>query len=248
MTRLCAACPDRTTAAAGTDKSPEWRSVASDLGSLRGLAHAAADDLGNLVVISGPNGAGKSSPCLICCACSGTLVAEPGTDVMFLGPHRTRSRRVPRAGLRRLLSAVRLRHAGAVEGRHEPGSRPAVGRPKRLALTPATLRRSPCSECLSSAGRRTWSIFSRSFVAVGACRPSAAPPCAGFTRRLTRARTAQGAARPRPPRRTLIARNWRDGTAAGNVEPDAPRGTHVAIARPASRSAPLSGHSAQQWW
>ncbi len=59
-----------------------------DVGSRRGLERAAAVDLGNLVVIAGPNGSGKSSLLDLLRAQRGQL-AEPGTEVMFVGPHRT---------------------------------------------------------------------------------------------------------------------------------------------------------------
>ena len=59
-----------------------------DLGPLRGLKRAAAEGLGNLVVFAGPNGAGKSTLLDLLRQQRGALV-EPGTEVMFVGPHRT---------------------------------------------------------------------------------------------------------------------------------------------------------------
>lgn len=59
-----------------------------DVGALRGLKRAAATGLGNLVVIAGPNGAGKSS-LLDLLRNQRHQIAEPGTEVMFVGPHRT---------------------------------------------------------------------------------------------------------------------------------------------------------------
>ncbi|MBG6191669.1 ABC-type multidrug transport system ATPase subunit [Arthrobacter sp. CAN_A212] len=61
---------------------------AFSLGPLRGLQHAEAHDLGNLVVLSGPNGSGKSS-LLELLRQNRHDIAEPGTKVMFVGPHRT---------------------------------------------------------------------------------------------------------------------------------------------------------------
>lgn len=58
------------------------------VGPLRGLQLAQADDLGNLVVLAGPNGAGKST-LLELLRQQRHNVAEPGTTVMFVGPHRT---------------------------------------------------------------------------------------------------------------------------------------------------------------
>lgn len=58
------------------------------LGPLRGLEHAEAENLGNLVVLSGPNGAGKSS-LLELLRQNRYMIAEPGTKIMFVGPHRT---------------------------------------------------------------------------------------------------------------------------------------------------------------
>lgn len=58
------------------------------LGPLRGLRHAAAEGMGNLVVLSGPNGAGKST-LLELLRQNRHAIAEPGTNVMFVGPHRT---------------------------------------------------------------------------------------------------------------------------------------------------------------
>lgn len=59
-----------------------------DVGPLRGLRRAAASGLGNLVVLAGPNGAGKSS-LLDLLRQNRQGLAEPGTTVMFVGPHRT---------------------------------------------------------------------------------------------------------------------------------------------------------------
>lgn len=58
------------------------------VGGLRGLVSAQAEALGNLVVVAGPNGAGKSSLLDLLRAQRRNL-AEPGTEVMFVGPHRT---------------------------------------------------------------------------------------------------------------------------------------------------------------
>lgn len=55
---------------------------------MRGLTRAQAEGLGNLVVISGPNGAGKSSLLDLIKSHRQTLM-EPGTTLMFVGPHRT---------------------------------------------------------------------------------------------------------------------------------------------------------------
>lgn len=57
------------------------------LGPMRGLVHAEAHALGNLVVIAGPNGAGKST--LLDLLKANRHLFEPGTTVMFVGPHRT---------------------------------------------------------------------------------------------------------------------------------------------------------------
>ena len=59
-----------------------------DVGPLRGLRRAAAENLGDLVVLAGPNGAGKSS-LLDLLRQNRLVLAEPGTTVMFVGPHRT---------------------------------------------------------------------------------------------------------------------------------------------------------------
>lgn len=59
-----------------------------DVGPLRGLRRAQASNLGNLVVLAGPNGAGKSS-LLDLLRQHRHGLAEPGTTVMFVGPHRT---------------------------------------------------------------------------------------------------------------------------------------------------------------
>ncbi len=58
------------------------------LGPLRGLQRAQASGLGNLVVLAGPNGAGKST-LLDLLRQQRHAWAEPGTTVMFVGPHRT---------------------------------------------------------------------------------------------------------------------------------------------------------------
>ncbi len=59
-----------------------------DVGGMRGLVRAEAEGLGNLVVVAGPNGAGKSS-LLDLLRNERHGLAEPGTEVMFVGPHRT---------------------------------------------------------------------------------------------------------------------------------------------------------------
>lgn len=61
---------------------------AFSLGPLRGLRHAEAAGLGNLVVLAGPNGAGKST-LLDLLRAKRNQLAEPGTEVMYVGPHRT---------------------------------------------------------------------------------------------------------------------------------------------------------------
>lgn len=58
------------------------------VGGMRGLRHAEAHNLGNLVVIAGPNGSGKSS-LLDLLRSQRHSLPEPGTEVMFVGPHRT---------------------------------------------------------------------------------------------------------------------------------------------------------------
>ncbi len=58
------------------------------VGPLRGLVRAEASGLGNLVVLAGPNGAGKST-LLDLLRQQRYACAEPGTTVMFVGPHRT---------------------------------------------------------------------------------------------------------------------------------------------------------------
>jgi ABC-type multidrug transport system ATPase subunit len=58
------------------------------VGPLRGLERAEASNLGNLVVLAGPNGAGKST-LLHLLRQERQQWAEPGTTVMFVGPHRT---------------------------------------------------------------------------------------------------------------------------------------------------------------
>lgn len=59
-----------------------------DVQDLRGLRHAAASELPNLCAISGPNGAGKSSLLELLKQGRGNAL-EPGTEIMFVGPHRT---------------------------------------------------------------------------------------------------------------------------------------------------------------
>ena len=58
------------------------------VGPMRSLVRAVGDHLGNLVVLAGPNGAGKSS-LLELLRQQRNVIAEPGTEVMFVGPHRT---------------------------------------------------------------------------------------------------------------------------------------------------------------
>ncbi len=55
------------------------------VGPARGLRHASADDLPNLVVVAGPNGAGKST-LLDQLRKRGAEFAEPGTEITYLGP------------------------------------------------------------------------------------------------------------------------------------------------------------------
>ena len=57
------------------------------VGPAKGLKHAAADNLPNLVVIAGPNGAGKSTLLHQLYRRRGEFM-EPGTRVIYLGPHR----------------------------------------------------------------------------------------------------------------------------------------------------------------
>jgi ABC-type cobalamin/Fe3+-siderophores transport system ATPase subunit len=59
-----------------------------DVTGLRGLRHAEASELPNLCAISGPNGAGKSSLLELLKRNKGTVL-EPGTELMYVGPHRT---------------------------------------------------------------------------------------------------------------------------------------------------------------
>ena len=59
-----------------------------DVSSLRGLRHAHASDLPNVCAIAGPNGAGKSSLLERLKSNHGPGV-EPGTEIMYVGPHRT---------------------------------------------------------------------------------------------------------------------------------------------------------------
>src|SRR5438132_1182556 len=58
-----------------------------DLGPIRGLRLAAAHGLPNLVVVAGPNGSGKST-LLHELYRRRDQLAEPGTTVTYLGPHR----------------------------------------------------------------------------------------------------------------------------------------------------------------
>lgn len=58
------------------------------VGPLRGLLHAEARDLGNLVVFAGPNGAGKST-LLDLLRTHGQELAESGTQMLFAGAYRT---------------------------------------------------------------------------------------------------------------------------------------------------------------
>jgi energy-coupling factor transporter ATP-binding protein EcfA2 len=58
------------------------------VGPVRGLQRATAVGLGNLVALAGPNGAGKST-LLDQLRLRRQQVAEQGTTVMFVGPHRT---------------------------------------------------------------------------------------------------------------------------------------------------------------
>lgn len=58
-----------------------------DVGPVRGLAKAAVTDLPNLVVIAGPNGAGKST-LLEELHKHETSMVEPGTNLVWIGPHR----------------------------------------------------------------------------------------------------------------------------------------------------------------
>lgn len=65
-----------------------------------------ATDLGNLVVLAGPNGSGKSTLLDLLRQQRATL-AEPGTTVMFVGPHRTwRSSALNKVSLFWLFDAV----------------------------------------------------------------------------------------------------------------------------------------------
>lgn len=59
---------------------------AFDVGSLRDLRRAAAQDLPDLVAISGPNGSGKSSLLELL---NTQKPAEVGTEILYVGPHRT---------------------------------------------------------------------------------------------------------------------------------------------------------------
>lgn len=75
----------------GAGKLPEPEDVAIrafDVGPLRSVRRAAAENLGNLVVLAGPNGSGKSTILDLLRQRRGFL-AEPGTQVLFVGPHRT---------------------------------------------------------------------------------------------------------------------------------------------------------------
>jgi hypothetical protein len=57
------------------------------VGPAKGLKHAAGNNLPNLVVIAGPNGAGKST-LLNQLRLRRNEFMEPGTHVIYLGPHR----------------------------------------------------------------------------------------------------------------------------------------------------------------
>ncbi|MEU5957714.1 AAA family ATPase [Streptomyces sp. NPDC047525] len=59
-----------------------------DIQSIRGLARAQADELPNLVAIAGPNGAGKST-LLEGIRTHRASLLEPGSDLLYVGPHRT---------------------------------------------------------------------------------------------------------------------------------------------------------------
>jgi ABC-type cobalamin/Fe3+-siderophores transport system ATPase subunit len=59
-----------------------------DVAGLRSLRRAAASELPNICAISGPNGAGKSSLLELLKQNKGTVL-EPGTELMYVGPHRT---------------------------------------------------------------------------------------------------------------------------------------------------------------
>lgn len=59
-----------------------------DVGGLRGLRRASGTELPNLCAISGPNGAGKSS-LLELLKRQKQAILEPGTELMYVGPHRT---------------------------------------------------------------------------------------------------------------------------------------------------------------
>lgn len=57
------------------------------VGPAKGLVHAAWDGLPNLVVISGPNGSGKSTLLSLLWKEGGNR-AEPGTEIIYVGPNR----------------------------------------------------------------------------------------------------------------------------------------------------------------
>jgi len=59
-----------------------------DVGGMRGLRQASGADLPNLCAIAGPNGAGKSS-LLELLKQNKHSILEPGTELMYVGPHRT---------------------------------------------------------------------------------------------------------------------------------------------------------------
>lgn len=59
-----------------------------DIGPIRGLRLASARDLPNLAIVAGPNGSGKSTLLHTLYQQRGAL-AEPGTRVSYLGPHRS---------------------------------------------------------------------------------------------------------------------------------------------------------------
>lgn len=59
-----------------------------DVGGIRSLSRAHADDLPNLVGIAGPNGAGKST-LLEAIRSRRDAVLEPGSELLYVGPHRS---------------------------------------------------------------------------------------------------------------------------------------------------------------
>ncbi len=58
------------------------------VGPKKGLRSASATGLSNLVAIAGPNGGGKSSLLELLWA-QRTQFLEPGTEALYVGPHRT---------------------------------------------------------------------------------------------------------------------------------------------------------------